>query len=455
MSEAIPKADEAHAGLVRAIRWLVWLYFFLLIFEGAFRKWITPGLSGPLLLVRDPVVGVIYVMAFGAGIFPRNLFILTLAALMVLAMVFGVCAEQFDPAVYAFGLRTDFLHLPLIFVIARVMNYADVVLLGRWILIFSLPMTLLVVKQFQAAPDDLLNTTAGGTGLTLETSGGKVRGSGTFSFIAGVVCFYAIVAGFIINSLLRRGTYPRWLQLCGLIAVVAAVATSGSRSALGGVLSVAAMILLVVAANPAMLGRVVLMSMLVAGLAFGLLQFGVIGEGATVLSMRFEEAGGNSGIWPRMVNNFIEPFHSVIDAPFFGEGLGLGTNAGAMLATGKVQFLLAEGEWDRVIRESGPIFGVGYVLWRCLLTFYLFRRSLQAAREQNLLPMMLFGASAMFVVNGQWGQPTILGFAVLGSGLCLGACRSVEEEKLGTLEPAPAAPTQRKRSAYAETLHQR
>ena len=34
---------------------LFWLYFLLLIFEGALRKWIVPQLSAPLLLVRDPV----------------------------------------------------------------------------------------------------------------------------------------------------------------------------------------------------------------------------------------------------------------------------------------------------------------------------------------------------------------------------------------------------------------
>ena len=37
------------------IRQLLWIYFWLLIFEGALRKWILPGLSNPLLLVRDPV----------------------------------------------------------------------------------------------------------------------------------------------------------------------------------------------------------------------------------------------------------------------------------------------------------------------------------------------------------------------------------------------------------------
>lgn len=40
---------------VKRLRQLFWLYFWLLIFEGALRKWLLPGLSNVLLLVRDPV----------------------------------------------------------------------------------------------------------------------------------------------------------------------------------------------------------------------------------------------------------------------------------------------------------------------------------------------------------------------------------------------------------------
>ena len=32
---------------------LVWAYFWLLLFEGALRKWLVPGLSSALLIVRD------------------------------------------------------------------------------------------------------------------------------------------------------------------------------------------------------------------------------------------------------------------------------------------------------------------------------------------------------------------------------------------------------------------
>src|SRR5438309_4530609 len=48
---------------IRHIRALIWLYLVLLIFEGALRKWIVPQLSNPLLIIRDPVVIAIYMLA--------------------------------------------------------------------------------------------------------------------------------------------------------------------------------------------------------------------------------------------------------------------------------------------------------------------------------------------------------------------------------------------------------
>ena len=42
---------------------LIFLLFLLLIFEGALRKWVLPGLSNPLLFIRDPFLLAIYIKA--------------------------------------------------------------------------------------------------------------------------------------------------------------------------------------------------------------------------------------------------------------------------------------------------------------------------------------------------------------------------------------------------------
>jgi len=45
------------------VRRMIWRYFVLLIGEGALRKWILPSLGAPLLVIRDPLVLLIYLQA--------------------------------------------------------------------------------------------------------------------------------------------------------------------------------------------------------------------------------------------------------------------------------------------------------------------------------------------------------------------------------------------------------
>ena len=54
------------------IKKLIWAYFFLLLFEGALRKWFLPSLSQGLLIIRDPLVIWIYYLSYIKGLFPLN-----------------------------------------------------------------------------------------------------------------------------------------------------------------------------------------------------------------------------------------------------------------------------------------------------------------------------------------------------------------------------------------------
>src|SRR5204862_7994749 len=128
------------------LKWAIWVYFFLLIFEGVFRKWILPQFSDVLLVVRDPVVLVIFMLAIKARLFPRNLWILSLAIIALLSLLVSlVVLEPYLPVkplflVTGFGFRCNFLHLPLIFVMARALDAEDVKKLGWGVLMGLLPM---------------------------------------------------------------------------------------------------------------------------------------------------------------------------------------------------------------------------------------------------------------------------------------------------------------------------
>src|SRR4051812_37387846 len=117
------------------IKILIWVYVALLIFEGAFRKWWLPSLAQPLLIVRDPVLLLIYILAIVEGVFPSNTFTLSLGALAAASVVTSLAAGQSNFIVIAYGLRINYLHLPLMWIMGRVLNRDDVERLGTFFLI--------------------------------------------------------------------------------------------------------------------------------------------------------------------------------------------------------------------------------------------------------------------------------------------------------------------------------
>src|SRR3954462_5201091 len=83
---------------IKRLKWAIWAYFFLLIFEGVFRKWLLPQFSDVLLVVRDPVVLLIYMVAIKARLFPPNNYTLVLGIIGLLSWLFSlVLLEPYLP----------------------------------------------------------------------------------------------------------------------------------------------------------------------------------------------------------------------------------------------------------------------------------------------------------------------------------------------------------------------
>ncbi len=461
--------DTGKEKALKYVHRLLWVYLFLLIFEGALRKWIVPQLSNPLLIVRDPVVIAIYLFAFRTGVFPRNLFVTSLGIIAALSWVVSVLVllPYLSPKIVLFvtlyGVRSNFLHLPLIFVIANVFNADDVKKMGWWILVGLIPMTLLMALQFRASPESFINRTVGlGEGEQITAGGGKIRPPGTFSFVSGAICYLSTAAAFLIYGIISRQTYRNWLLVTSGFALIVAVAVSGSRSTVASVGLVVLSLVFILVLRPEAVnqfGRSLLLAVVV---AWGISHLPIFKEGIGILSNRFTEAAEASestiasGIISRTYAGFIEGFRVFDRLPIFGFGLGIGTNAGAKFVTGSAGFLLAEGEWARVLLESGPILGLAFLCWRTALTLRLLWLSLRALAYAETLPIILFSSSFIALLNGQFGQPTILGFAVFFSGLCLASTKMGSEAPLlasAKLIAAPPGPKIRGRSAYAARLH--
>jgi hypothetical protein len=451
------------------VRQLIWLYFWLLLIEGALRKWAMPRYSNPLLLVRDPVMLGIYFYALRAHVFPKNFWMFSLWCIGVLSLIASIVSlYPYIPvtpmfAVTLYGFRSNVFHLPLIFIMGSVFDEEDVKKFGWWIIILTIPMSVIMAMQFEASPDSFINRTAGlGEAEQLTTGGGKIRPPGTFSFTSGPVFYMSLAAAFLIYGALTRKVYRNWLLLIGSGALVLGIIVSGSRSVVVAVLLVVFSVIAILAVRPKAVNQFGRTLLIVVIGALIVTRVPIFKEGAHILSDRFTESAQatdttiTGGMIERVVSGFTEGFKYIDKFPIFGYGIGIGTNVGGRILMGRAAFLLAENEWSRVLAESGPILGLAFLVWRTLLTLQLGRLSFEALRRESLLPILIFSSGFAVLLNGQLGQPTTLGFAAFVNGLCLAATRPRVNDSTAITPPMtdePVAKPLPRRSAFASRLH--
>lgn len=424
------------------IRKLLWLYFFLLVFEGALRKWVLPGLNTPLLLIRDPVA---LLALYWAWPLLRNRkwnqWLQPLFVIGLLGFLFAISVGHGDIFTALYGLRVFVIQLPLIFVIATVFNSKDVIRLAWIMLLMSIPMTILIVLQSNQPDSHILNIGSGGAN-TASFQGvlGRSRPSGTFSFITGLVSFYSLALASLLIILYncRISIVGRIVCILAGIAMVVALPVSISRSLLAGYLMV-----IVAAVVTLVLARAKLWPLFVSLISLALAisiatTIPAFQETSEAFIHRWETAGttsederaevGDVGIasgqlQARILPGFTTPFQHLATVPILGHGIGIGSNVGAQ-RLGTSNFILGEGAWEVSIGELGSVLGLVFVFWRILLAMSILRMALQAVIHGNQLPLILCGASLLPVLQNQIAQPTGLGFIVVLGGFTLAACNT-------------------------------
>jgi len=129
----------------------------------------------------------IYFVAVANNMFPTNGFVVWGALLAVLSFANALLLGHGNVWVALFGVRCDFLHVPLIFIMGRVLQREDLIRLAKVAVALAIPYTALLVAQFYEPQDAWVNRGVGGS---LEGAGftgalDRFRPPGTFSFISG------------------------------------------------------------------------------------------------------------------------------------------------------------------------------------------------------------------------------------------------------------------------------
>ncbi len=418
-----------------SLKWIkiaIWTYFFLLLFEGALRKWILPFLSTPLLVIRDPVAIYIIFITLRQKLIRLNMILIGVVAIGIAGIFTALSLGHGNLAVALFGARIFLVHFPLIFIIGRVFNKEDVIKMGKVLLWISVPMAILITLQFYSPQSAWVNRGVGGDleGAGFSGALGFFRPPGTFSFISGTVAFFSIAACFIFYFLLNSKLINKILLYTATAGLLIAIPLSISRSLFFTVIVTLLFTIIAVSRNSKYFGRI-FMGFLGMVVVFILLSNTKAFQTATkAFTARFESAseteGGLQGVLvDRYLGGLIGALQNSSEQPFFGYGIGMGTNAGSMLLQGKVTYLISEGEWGRLIGELGPIMGLAIIFFRIQLSYLIGVASYKKIAEGNLLPWILLSYVLLNIPQGQWAQPTNLGFSVLAGGLAIASLRSV------------------------------
>lgn len=409
----------------------VWIYLFLLIFEGALRKWILPGLATPLLLVRDPIALWLILYSINKKIWQPNstviLVILVSSISFVLTLVFG----HGNLAVAIFGLRILIVQFPLIFVIGTICTRNDVVLLGRFLLYVSILMTLIVIWQFFSPQSAWINRgVAGDTeGSGFSGAGGFFRVPGTFSFSNGLTLFYGLIIPFLVYFwTTNEVAIKKWLLYLATISYAIAVPLTISRTVFFQTIVTILFLVLISFQNKRVISSIFRIAI---GLCFVLLIISFLDFFQTAtdaFTQRFTNASRvEGGIEGTLVDRFLGSMYRAVsyeNFSWFGQGLGMGTNAGAKLLGSEGEFLISEGEWGRVLGEMGIILGGIILIIRIGISINWSLRSWILAKNNDSLPWLLLSFGAISIVQGQWGQPTAQGFSIFVGGIIYAIIRN-------------------------------
>ena len=408
----------------------IWLYVFLLLFEGALRKWLFPGFA-PLLLIRDPLAIFLIFKAKSQGLLRLNGYIICMFILAIAGIYTAVLFGHGNIWVALYGARILLIQFPLIFVIGNTFNRNDVVAIGRMLLLVSIPMVILTVMQFYSPQSAWVNRSVTGdeAGAGFAGALGFFRPPGTFSFTNGNALFFSLVAAYVFYFWFNQKEINKALLIFSTAALLISVPISISRTLFFEVALSVAFAGVYILRKPQHIGK---MLMGVAGIVilFVLLRnYPSFQLAVDAFTTRFDSANENEGglngvLGDRYLGTMFEAITGGADLPFFGYGMGMGTSVGAVMIAGKSGLILAEDEWARNISELGFLMGFSLILVRVIFFAKLALAAYKKLSVNDLLPWMLVSFGIVNIPQGQWAQPTALGFGIVIGGLLMASLRS-------------------------------
>jgi hypothetical protein len=354
---------------------LIWVVMFLVVCEGALRKWVLPGLQAEFYLVKDAMLVLAYI-GFVSSSLPTGIHLKVMVGLITLLMLtsFFFAVQVFNPnspsiILSIIGFKNYLLYAPLAFVVPYMFSSSkDLEHKLRKYAIIMIPFAALGLVQFAFAADHWINSYVshdeGETvmaGFGLEESEDKQRTSGTFSYPGGYTLFLTVMLylglGLAASKNWRfSGNLWPWALI---VITIAAMFTTGSRHPIYGSVITAPLVLYMWSSR----GVISSGNFLKIGLAgmFISIVVAFIASGAIeAYDYRVERADDPID---RVLAPVIQTYGAVVETPIMGTGLA-STHGSAATIMGTKDYWWLEGNFyesepARVWQETGVI---GFIL---------------------------------------------------------------------------------------------
>ncbi len=442
------------------IKKLIYIVYWLLIFEGVLRKWLLPELHQIIFFIRDPFVILIYLAAVRYGRTPKNIGLyyvtLFLCLLTVILSIFQAgLSSQIDFWVLGVGLRNYILYLPLPFFIWINFSRDDVINLVKqsfYVLIICTP---LVVLQSSSPPDSPINRGSSESIKFTPLGGGVLRTQGLFTSILGQTNFVASVFSMLLSCYLDKRLYKKFSPLLiysTTVCLAISVLVSGSRYLFVyvGVIFISVLIVQFLAGSSLNAVKLGILGIIL--LTFGyFLATTYFQDATTALLERSQGAAyrsGNNQIGGDLVERILDDFNRIFYifelVPLQGYGIGYASNAfSGTLGT----FINIENDLSRNLFELGPIMGFIYIIFRYVLAIYImFLGVSQVKKNNSYLTVCLASFTAVNLIIGTvTGHGSVHGFTWIFLGLTLATTISYGsddhdfEEDLPTSNKSPSS----------------
>lgn len=346
--------------------------FFILVFEGALRKWVLPGANVWIYFLKDLVILGAYLNFYFFSKSSKQWFFKITSINVVISLVSVWCLYQaFNPSLGSpligmLGIKYYLFYLPLMWMLPSLFQSEfELYKFLRTHLLLLIPVGILGVAQFFSPSSSPINAyVAQEVEVTKFAGTDFARITGTFSYIGGYSVYLLVCFGLLIPFLsIKQSHWWRWLLICELLLVTVNSCMTGSRSVVMGsvlflICYLGAQGLIQPAATLRLVQRFLLPAIIIA--------IAVSIWFHPALDVYSTRASTSDGVSDRISGTFTEPLDFMKYKELDGYGTGathqaapslrkvLRLSSGESIPTGY------ESEMGRVALELGPI---GFLLW--------------------------------------------------------------------------------------------